>query len=111
MGIGNMIGWAVFGLVAGAFARLLHPGRDPMNWVWTAILGICGAMIGGWIGAQFGISTERGLSSWLAAIGGAVLLLVLYHFMTARSAITSGPATGDDYKRAVFNDLSRGPSA
>lgn len=51
MGIGNMIGWAVFGLVGGALARLVHPGRDPMNWVWTAILGICGAMVGGWIGS------------------------------------------------------------
>lgn len=110
MGISNMIGWAVFGLVAGALARLLHPGRDPMNWVWTAILGICGAMVGGWIGSQMGISTERGLTSWLAAVGGSVLLLVLYHFTTARSTATARPATGDDYKRAVFDDLAHGPN-
>jgi len=110
MFIGNIIGWAIFGLVAGALARLLHPGRDPMNWVWTMLLGIGGALLGGWIGSQVGISTDRGLTSWLAALGGAVLLLMLYHYLTARSAATTGPATGDDYKRAVFNDLARGPN-
>src|SRR5689334_9161342 len=93
MGIGNIIGWAIFGLVAGALARLLHPGRDPMNWIWTMVLGIGGALVGGWIGSQMGISTDRGLSSWLAAISGAVLLLVIHHFLTARSAATTGPAT------------------
>lgn len=111
MGFGNIIGWALFGLVAGGIARLLHPGRDPMNWVWTAILGVCGAMVGGWIGSQLGISTERGVSSWLAAVGGSILLLVIYHYATARSAVTSGPTTNDDYKRAVFKDLSHGPTA
>ncbi len=110
MFIGNIIGWAIFGLVAGALARLLHPGRDPMNWVWTMLLGIGGALLGGWIGSQVGISTDRGLTSWLAAIGGAVLLLMLYHFVTTRPATTTHPATGDDYKRAVFNDLERGPN-
>jgi uncharacterized membrane protein YeaQ/YmgE (transglycosylase-associated protein family) len=51
MAIGNIIGWIVFGLVAGAFARLLHPGRDPINWIWTMFLGIGGALAGGWIGS------------------------------------------------------------
>ncbi len=110
MFIGTIIGWAIFGLVAGGLARLLHPGRDSMNWVWTMLLGIGGALVGGWIGSQAGISTDRGLTSWLAAIGGAVLLLLLYHYLTARSAPATGPATGDDYKRAVFNDLERGPN-
>ncbi len=113
MGIGNIIGWVLFGLVAGGLARMLHPGRDPMNWLWTMLLGIGGALLGGWIGSQMGISTDRGLSSWIAAIAGAIVLLVLYHFMTARSARTAGPsggtATGDDYKRAVFDDLAHGP--
>jgi len=110
MFIGTIIGWAIFGLVAGALARLLHPGRDPMNWVWTMLLGIGGALLGGWIGSQVGISTDRGLTSWLAAISGAVLLLMLYHYLTARSAATTDLATGDDDKRAVFNDLARGPN-
>ena len=110
MGIGTFIGWAIFGLVAGALARMLHPGRDPMNWVWTMFLGIGGALVGGWIGSQMGMNTDVGLTSWVAAIGGAILLLLAYHFLTARTVAASGPASSDDYKRSVFNDLSRGPN-
>jgi hypothetical protein len=81
-----------------------------MNWVWTMLLGIGGALVGGWIGSQLGINTDQGLIGWIAAIGGAILLLAAYHFLTTRTAATSGPATSDDYKRAVFDDLARGPS-
>jgi len=111
MSISQLIGWAIFGLIAGAIARLLHPGRDPMNWVWTMALGIVGALVGGWIGSQLGFRTEAGLTSWIAAIGGAVLLLFIYHLATARRAAVGGPSTStsEDYKRAVFDDLSRGP--
>ena len=112
MSIGTIIGWAVFGLVAGALARMLHPGRDPMNWIWTMLLGIGGAVVGGWLGSQLGLNTDRGLTSWVTAIGGAILLLIIYHVVTARTAAasSSGSATNDDYKRAVFDDLSRGPN-
>jgi uncharacterized membrane protein YeaQ/YmgE (transglycosylase-associated protein family) len=109
MGIGSIIGWAVFGLVAGAIARLLHPGRDPMNWLWTMLLGIGGAVVGGWIGNMVGAQTDQGVWSWLAAIGGAVILLVLYHMITARRILTNGAASNSDYKSAVFRDMARGP--
>ena len=108
----SMIGYAIFGLVAGALARLLHPGRDPMNWIWTMVLGLLGAELGGWVGGLMGVGTNQGVMSWVAAVGGAIILLALYHAFTARNAIAannSGPATGDDYKKAVFDDLSRGP--
>jgi len=113
MSIGQMIGWAIFGLVAGAIARLLHPGRDPMNWVWTMALGIAGALLGGWIGDLMGFNTQSGFMSWIVAIVGAILLLALYHLATARRGAVAAPggtATSDDYKRAVFDDLSRGPN-
>jgi uncharacterized membrane protein YeaQ/YmgE (transglycosylase-associated protein family) len=109
----GIIGYAIFGLVAGAIARMLHPGRDPMNWVWTMILGICGATVGGLIGRNlFGVQTDTGFMSWIAAVGGAVVLLALYNYFTTRnlSAVGNGPATSDDYKKAVFDDLSRGPN-
>src|SRR3954468_22910819 len=109
MGIGNLIGYAIFGLVAGAIARLLHPGRDPMNWVWTMILGIAGAVVGGYIGNFLGVS-NHGLMGWITAVGGAILLLALYNFTTTRRASVGGPASSDDYKKAVFDDLSRGPN-
>jgi uncharacterized membrane protein YeaQ/YmgE (transglycosylase-associated protein family) len=106
-----LIGYAVFGLVAGAVARLLHPGRDPMNWVWTMLLGIGGAELGGWVARQMGYDPSSGLVSWVAAVVGAVVLLMIYHMATARTAAaTSGPATSEDYKQAVFDDLSRGPN-
>ncbi len=71
-------------------------------------------LVGGWIGPQFGINTDQGLASWLAAISGAILLLVIYQFLMARLATTarpsSGDATSDDYNRTFFDDLARGPS-
>jgi len=106
-----LIQFALFGLIAGALARLMHPGRDPMNWLWTMLLGMAGAVIGGWIGGSLGFNVDEGLARWLSAVGGAVLLLVLYHMATARRAAAGPGATSDDYKRAVFNDLSRGPNA
>ena len=108
------IQYAIFGLVAGAIARFLHPGRDPMNWLWTMLLGIGGAVVGGFVGDKIGVDTSGGLASWIAAVVGAIGLLLAYHFMTARKASastsTGGSATGDDYKKAVFDDLSRGPN-
>ena len=79
-----LIRYAIFGLVAGAIARLLHPGRDPMNWFWTMLLGIGGAIVGGWIGWFLGIDVDRGLMSWISAIVGSIILLVLYHYGTTK---------------------------
>jgi uncharacterized membrane protein YeaQ/YmgE (transglycosylase-associated protein family) len=106
-----LIKFAIFGLVAGAIARLLHPGRDPMNWVWTMFLGIAGAVVGGWVANAIGMDASSGMASWIAAIGSSIALLVLYHAVTARSAALNQPpsSTNDEYKRAVFDDLSRGP--
>jgi uncharacterized membrane protein YeaQ/YmgE (transglycosylase-associated protein family) len=112
-----IISFILLGLVAGAIARLLHPGRDPMNWLWTMLLGMGGALLGGFVGGMLGFNTDEGLMRWLSAIAGAVVLLVLYHMITARRTSAPagpgplpGPATNDDYKKAVFRDLSRGPN-
>src|SRR3954467_4010851 len=88
--IGHMIGWAIFGLVAGAIARLLHPGRDPMNWIWTMFLGIGGALLGGWIGGQLGFNTSAGVASWVAAVCGSILLLFVHHMITTRKPGADG---------------------
>jgi len=77
MSLANVLGWAIFGLIAGALARLLHPGRDPMNWLWTMLLGIGGSVVGGWIVGAVGLDPNHGIVSWAAAIGGGVLLLAL----------------------------------
>jgi len=108
-----LIGYAIFGLVAGAIARMLHPGRDPMNWLWTMALGVAGAEVGGYAAREFGYDPSGGLTSWISAVVGAVVLLALYHMVTApraAAANAAAPATSEDYKQAVFDDLSRGPN-
>jgi uncharacterized membrane protein YeaQ/YmgE (transglycosylase-associated protein family) len=104
-----LLKFALFGLVVGALARLLHPGRDPMNWFWTMLLGMGGAVLGGWVGGLLGLDVDEGLVRWVSAVVGALLLLVLYHFATTRWTPAGRVATNDDYKRAVFDDLARGP--
>ncbi len=108
----SWIGYAIFGLVAGAIARLLHPGKDPMNWLWTMLLGLGGAEVGGLV-----IGPRTGLIGWISAVVGAIVLLILYNYLTTRNATsignervtTTGPTTNEDYKQAVFDDLSKGP--
>jgi uncharacterized membrane protein YeaQ/YmgE (transglycosylase-associated protein family) len=101
-----LIQFAIFGLVAGAIARLLHPGRDPMNWVWTTVLGIAGAVLGGWVANAMGMDVSSGLPSWIAAVVSSIVLLALYHAATARTAALGRPrsTTNEDYKQAVFDD-------
>lgn len=96
--MGSIIGWAIFGLIAGAIAKLIMPGKDPGGIFVTMLLGIAGAEVGGLIGrAIWGSSgvTGWGLGSWLLAIGGSVLLLFLYRLITGRrSAATTSTKTG-----------------
>ena len=75
-----------------------------MNWFWTMLLGIGGAIVGGWIGMLLGINTDAGLVGWVAAIGGAILLLVLYHWATAYRSAVRGPATSDDFAHDVIGN-------
>ena len=85
--VGDIIGWILFGLVAGAIARLLMPGRDPMGWIATILLGVAGSFIGGFLGRMlFGAGDAEGFSpaGWIGAIIGAILLLFLYRMFTSR---------------------------
>lgn len=79
----GILAWIVFGLIAGALARLVMPGRDPGGFVVTAVLGILGAVIGGWVGTQLGWGTVRGfdLRSLGIAMLGAVILLALLRLL------------------------------
>jgi uncharacterized membrane protein YeaQ/YmgE (transglycosylase-associated protein family) len=79
--------WIVFGLIAGAVAKLLMPGRDPGGWIVTILLGIGGALIGGILSTTLGFGAISGfdLRSLLIAIGGSLVLLFGYRFLTARS--------------------------
>jgi uncharacterized membrane protein YeaQ/YmgE (transglycosylase-associated protein family) len=97
--MGSIIGWAIFGLIAGAIAKMLMPGKDSGGIFVTMLLGIAGAEVGGWIGrALWGSSgvTGWGLGSWILAIGGSMLLLLLYRLIVGRrTAATTTTRPGD----------------
>ena len=76
--------WVLFGLIAGAIARYLMPGKAPGGIIVTIALGIVGAVVGGFIGTQlgFGDVSEFNLRSMLLAVGGGVLVLFNYGLAT-----------------------------
>ena len=85
--MGAIFGWIIFGLIAGAIAKLLMPGRDPGGWIVTAFLGIAGAVVGGFIGRALWGSTgvnDWSLGSFALAISGSILLLALYRLVIGR---------------------------
>jgi uncharacterized membrane protein YeaQ/YmgE (transglycosylase-associated protein family) len=72
-----------FGFVAGAIAKLLMPGKDPGGFIVTILIGIAGALVGGYLGTQLGFGTVTGFDtgSFIMAIAGSILLLMLYRMI------------------------------
>jgi uncharacterized membrane protein YeaQ/YmgE (transglycosylase-associated protein family) len=79
-----ILSWILFGLVVGVIAKLLMPGRDPGGFIVTILLGIAGAMIGGFLGRALGFYGENQSAGWLISILGAVILLAIYRMMAGR---------------------------
>jgi len=84
MGIFEIIGWAVFGLVVGLIARLLMPGRDSMGLIMTSILGIAGSLVGTFLGRTLFAKGPYYQARWLMSILGALILLFLYRILFVR---------------------------
>lgn len=82
----GILSWIIFGLIAGAIAKFISPGKDPGGWIGTIIVGILGAFLGGFIGSNLlGVDvTGFNFSSFLVAVGGAVLLLFIYKAVMSR---------------------------
>ena len=76
----GIIMWILLGLVVGALAKWIMPGKDPGGLIVTILLGIAGALVGGWIGTFIGFGKVSGFDfrSLVIAVGGAVLLLFAY---------------------------------
>ncbi len=85
----GILSWIVFGLIAGAIAKLLHRGDDPGGWIVTIIIGIIGAFVGGAI-AKYLLGWEDAAGwnfhSFISAIGGAIIVLAIYRLITARKS-------------------------
>ena len=82
----GVLGWIVFGLVVGIIAKFLMPGRDPGGMVVTMLLGIVGAVLGGWIGRAMGLYGPNDAAGFLMSLLGAVVLLVVYRLFARRTA-------------------------
>ena len=76
----GILSWIVFGLIAGALAKWIMPGKDPGGVIITILLGIVGALIGGFIGTFLGLGDVSGfnLRSFFIAVIGSILLLWVY---------------------------------
>ena len=79
----GILSWIVMGLIVGLLAKFIMPGKDPGGIIITILLGVAGAFVGGFIGSFLGLGSITGFNvgSFLLAIGGAVLLLLLYRLI------------------------------
>ncbi len=80
----GVLGWILFGLIVGVIAKLLMPGRDPGGFIITILLGIAGALLGGWLGRALGWYGPNQGAGFLMSLVGAVILLALYRMLFVR---------------------------
>jgi len=85
----SFLGFLLLGLIAGAIAKLILPGKQGGGWFITLLLGVVGALLGGWLGSViFGVGLEEfwSLQTWLVAIGGAIIVLLIYGLIVGRGS-------------------------
>lgn len=84
----GIIGWIVFGLIVGIVAKFLMPGKDPGGFVITALIGIVGAMVGGFLGRSLGLYREGEPAGFFMAVIGSIILLFIYRMVAGRRTTT-----------------------
>lgn len=82
----GVIAWLLIGLLAGAIAKLLMPGKDPGGCIVTILLGIAGALLSGFLGKALGWYKEGEAAGFIAAIVGSLLILLIYRLVLRRRA-------------------------
>ena len=85
----GFFGFLLLGLIAGAIAKLILPGTQGGGWLVTLLLGVVGALLGGWLGSVlFGVplGTFFSIQTWLLAIGGSIIVLLIYGLVVGRRA-------------------------
>ena len=82
----GILAWIVFGLIAGAVAKMIAPGKDPGGWIITLVIGIAGAVVGGFLASLLGFGGVSGfnLGSLLVAIVGALVVLSIWRKVDGR---------------------------
>ena len=83
----GILSWILFGLVVGVIAKLLMPGRDPGGFIVTILLGVAGALLGGFVGRAMGFYGENQGAGWIMSILGAIILLALYRMVAGRRTV------------------------
>jgi uncharacterized membrane protein YeaQ/YmgE (transglycosylase-associated protein family) len=83
----GLLGWILFGAIVGAIAKLLMPGRDPGGFIVTMLLGIAGAMIGGFLGRALGWYGPNDGAGFFMSLFGAIVLLWLYRMIAVRRTV------------------------
>ena len=83
----GILGWILFGLIVGAVAKLLMPGNDPGGIIVTMLLGIVGAVVGGWIGRALGFYGPNDPAGFLMSLVGAIALLAAYRAFGRRRVV------------------------
>ncbi|MFB7453346.1 GlsB/YeaQ/YmgE family stress response membrane protein [Streptomyces sp. NPDC056194] len=84
----GILAWILLGLLAGIIAKMLMPGKDPGGIIVTTLIGIAGALLGGWLGKViFHVDSVDGffeISTWIAAIVGSLVLLAVFRLFSSR---------------------------
>lgn len=83
----SFLGFLLLGLIAGAIAKLILPGKQGGGWFVTLILGVVGAILGGWLGSLLfnrPLTEFWDLTTWALAIGGAIIVLLIYGLIVGR---------------------------
>jgi uncharacterized membrane protein YeaQ/YmgE (transglycosylase-associated protein family) len=83
----GILGWIIFGLIVGAIAKLLMPGRDPGGIIVTMLLGIVGAVLGGYVGRAMGLYGPNDSAGLFMSIIGAVVVLLIYRLLIGRRTV------------------------
>jgi uncharacterized membrane protein YeaQ/YmgE (transglycosylase-associated protein family) len=83
----SLVLFLLFGLIVGALARLIVPGREPGGWVVSMIIGVVGSFVGGLLGRALGLYREGEPAGFFMSLVGAVLLVAAYHATTRRRTI------------------------
>ena len=83
----GVLGWILFGLIVGALAKLVMPGRDPGGIIVTMLIGIAGALVGGFTGRTLGWYGPNDGAGFFMSFLGAILLLWIYRMMVARRTV------------------------